>query len=54
MFTAIATGKYNFRMLSKISKSPQLRGHPYFCLWTAGAFSTHDPIYENKQPTEIL
>ena len=21
---------------------------------TAGAFSTHDPIYENKQPTEIL
>ena len=33
MFTAIATGKYNFRMLSKISKSPQLRGHPYFCLW---------------------
>ena len=21
---------------------------------TAGAFSTHNPIYENKQPTEIL
>ena len=32
MFTVIAMGKWNLRMLSKTFKSPQSRGHSSFCL----------------------
>ena len=33
MFTVIAMDKYNLRMLSETSKSPQSGGHPSICLW---------------------
>ena len=33
MFTVLAKGKYNQRTPGKTPKTPQLRGHPSFCLW---------------------